>query len=150
MHHYSETPTFFFFFKDGGFTPFTSRFERSLETNILLRWTLINPTIQYVLDYLSSRGENGLGIYDILNKPGPAISVLSINSFLGMFWTIFSAISLGLTFCPLAFIILKQIHWSMFGVTKEGETEEFIQKWNWPEPLPWHCYTGNHQTWPAG
>lgn len=72
---------------------------------------LMNPTIKYALDYLSvleNRGENGLGIYDILNKPGPAISVLSINSLLGMFWTIFSAISLGLTFWLLVFIILKK------------------------------------------
>lgn len=56
---------------------------------------------------LKGWGKNDLGDYDVLNKPGPAISVLSINSLFGMLWTIFSAISLGLTFCPLAFIILK-------------------------------------------
>lgn len=64
----------------------------------------------YLITYnesLKGWKKNDLCDYDVLNKPGPAISVLSINSLLGMFWTIFSAISLGLTFCPLAFIILK-------------------------------------------
>lgn len=63
----------------------------------------------------------------VLNKPGPAISVLSINSLFGMFWTIFSAISLGLTFCPLAFIILKTHIYKNNPKTKETSHINILQ-----------------------